>query len=161
MNNITSISSNYDEYILNRFYFENNQFDEIISFSDINFITIQKLKDIKENISNYDDILFVHSIIINTGEHYICYYKCNNNWYYYNDLINQSRFIGNINNITRIINRYDEVILLYLNSNEQNDGMDIIFVMQSQKIETNIDKLKNIIENHFNKLADLKILLTH
>lgn len=33
--------------------------------------------------------------------------------------------------------------------------------MQSQKLETNIDKLKNIIENHFNKLADLKILLTH
>lgn len=128
VNNITSISCDYNDYKNNNFNFDNNQIGKHNMFSDINFITIMNPKKliIKENIPNYDSSLILHSIIVNTGGHYVCYYKCNNKWYYYNDTKNdkQTRLIGNIkvvnNNILTQINTLPnkEIILLYLKSTQ-------------------------------------------
>lgn len=128
VNNITSISCDYNDYKNNNFNFDNNLIGEHNMFSDINFITIINPKKliIKENIPNYDSSLILHSIIVNTGGHYVCYYKCNNKWYYYNDTKNdkQTRLIGNIkvvnNNILTQINTLPnkEIILLYLKSTQ-------------------------------------------
>jgi hypothetical protein len=184
-NNITNISTSYYDYNINNFNFITNSIQNINTnqFSDINFINIfdnSYLNDfkLKEIINNN---LVLHSIIVNTGSHYICYYKCNNNWYIYNDLISKVILIENIENVNKdILNTIynlnsKEIILLYLNSpkqqpnpqpkqqpkqqpnpqpKQQPKSKPVPTTTHKQSDHESIIQLKKLIEIHFNKLND-------
>jgi hypothetical protein len=92
---------------------------------------------IKENLNNY----YLNSIIVHNGLHYMCYYKCNNNWYFYDDMgikissdyrnkNTRTIFIGDltgviyhhIEQITKLEYKgYLEIMLLYLKNNSQEE----------------------------------------
>ena len=38
--------------------------------------------------------LYLHSIIVHKSTHYTCYIKCDNSWFYYNDVGNTFEYIG-------------------------------------------------------------------
>jgi hypothetical protein len=166
-NNITSISCDYNDYNNNNFNFDNNQTGILHGFSDINFITIVNPTKliIKENIPNFGGSLVLHSIIVNTGDHYVCYYKCNNNWYYYNDTNtrNKTRLIGNMTAVNNNISKQNknEIILLYLRDITQQPAK--LAQQQQVPLITNMDidnnesikQLKKLINNHFDGLQNL------
>ena len=41
-----------------------------------------------------DRKLYLHSIIVHKSTHYTCYIKCENSWFYYNDMGNTFEYIG-------------------------------------------------------------------
>ena len=142
-NNITSYSWNYNNYSNNNYNSIQNNHTNIFGdkpiYKNINFINLihnmsnySSLKDynLKEELDN----LSLHSIIAHIGDHYICYYKCYNEWYIYDDLgingqaDNRTQKIGDLKNVMK--NYHDKIekkkdgknderqlqlILLYLN----------------------------------------------
>ena len=99
-----------------------NEFKNIVFYN----ITYQKNEfniyhnNIKDSI-NYN--LYLNSIIVHDGGHYMCYYKCDDKWYFYNDLgifgqSNRTKLIGSgslndviqyhIKNFIKIGDYYDD-----------------------------------------------------
>jgi ubiquitin C-terminal hydrolase len=54
-----------------------------------------------ENI-NTKKQLNLHAIVVHKSLHYTCYIKCGNNWFYYNDINNTIKLIGEYNNLKSI-----------------------------------------------------------
>ena len=46
-----------------------------------------------------DRKLYLHSIIVHRASHYTCYIKCENSWFYYNDMDNNFEYVGNYKNM--------------------------------------------------------------
>jgi len=162
IDNILYMTLDIREY--NNNYYDNGfngAFDEKVIFDDINFITIinqndndnEKI-DFKEKIdSDLYDIkisLYLHSIIVNTGNHYVCYYKCNNKWYYYDDLkFNHNNFITFIDTIGQVNEHVNEkiktmsrkeCILLYLKQEEEADEELQLALQLSQEQQKEADE---------------------
>ena len=121
----------------------NNKFN-FLSYNNINFINIKyglnsktrssfftDSNKIKDNL--FDLYLHLHSIIIHDGAHYTCYYKCEGKWYFYNDIIKNSkkrtRLVGSLEDVMNDHNsRFDkfegdyEMTLLYLKNEVGRQG---------------------------------------
>jgi hypothetical protein len=169
-NNITNISCTYDDYTTKNFDFDNRTLGKN-EFSDINFITISNFvpnptKLLFEEDIIYFDNLHLHSIIVNTGSHYVCYYKCNNIWYYYNDTSNKSSPGNAVSEIIKIGTMYDvnenikniidklqnkEICLLYLKEPPMSYTQHSVTNSENQSII----QLKKLIDDHFDRLKEL------
>jgi hypothetical protein len=171
-NNITNISCTYYDYTELNFDFDKKTLGNDV-FSDINFITISKFDSnltqllFKEKIIYFGNLhLHLHSIIVNTGSHYVCYYKCNNIWYYYNDTSVQSGpgnavseiiIIGTIYNVNEhiknIIDKLEnkEIFLLYLKEPSMTYTQHPVTNSENQSII----QLKKLLNDHFERLKEL------
>jgi hypothetical protein len=43
-----------------------------------------------ETVTNKGVILHLNSVVMYTNRHYVCYFRCNRHWLYYNDMKNPS-----------------------------------------------------------------------
>jgi len=80
---------------------------------NINFIYIIYNFTKKIVLKDTIDELFLYSIIAYIGDYFVCYYKCNDNWYLYNsrgideDINVLTKKIGNLE---EVIKNYDQII---------------------------------------------------
>ena len=137
-------------------------------YKDINFLDIINYKSedfkflknqIKENL--FENILYLNSIIVHDGIHYMCYYKCNGQWYFYNDLRQdpniRTELIGSLNDVfnhhnANIISKSQNIdlnlTLLYLKRNNLQE----ITIIPSQIKE---DKRKTQLRVELNNLEQM------
>lgn len=52
-----------------------------------------------ENIHVNNTNLVLYAIVVHINSHYTCYIKCDDNWFYYNDLNNNIVYVGNYNDM--------------------------------------------------------------
>jgi hypothetical protein len=121
--NVTIYRWNYEDYNNNNYNtinnFRNNTNGIEPNYNDINFINLRHNITIDSTVSNYilkDKLndLFLHSIIADINGHYICYYKCENVWYLYNDLgisKKNNNYTVYIGSLTDVIKDYDRIIV--------------------------------------------------
>jgi hypothetical protein len=192
-NDMTIYSGGLDNYSKNDYSNFLNYYNyniETPKYKQINFISLSHTVLINEYLNNYnfkDKIninntsnLFLYSIIADIGGHYICYYKCNSNWYLYDDLgiprgtNNYTTSIGTLGqvmeNYSKIIERRKEntilpigrkleLILLYLKGD--TDETSQLQQQKELKIQNIIEKIQEfnierdlIIQQIQNKYAD-------
>jgi hypothetical protein len=119
-NKITSYASNFNDYMNNqKFMNYTSNIEEFPKYKEINFINLRhKISkyssllnyELKDNLSN----LSLNSIIANVSGHYICYYKCYDKWYKYDDMgIEQYRIEGQIVDRTILIGSLKDVMIDY------------------------------------------------
>ena len=89
---------------------DNNKYKRKImydSIKDSDYLIFKIERLIENNIRKYNRIvpnesiilqsnreLYLHSIIVHKSTHYTCYIKCDNSWFYYNDVGNTFEYIG-------------------------------------------------------------------
>jgi hypothetical protein len=168
------------KYVLDEQCFDNIELNEIIMFDNvslnnelikrqyknINFINIKYGLNGENGkhsfFTNYNKInnnlfdLYLHSIIIHEGAHYTCYYKCNDKWYFYNDVIidskNRTKLIGTLDNVMQDHNRKfrstgDESInleltLLYLKNNSSRLSQ-AANLQQAARYQQDVDQISS------------------
>jgi hypothetical protein len=52
-----------------------------------------------ESIKLKNNILYLHAIVVHKASHYTCYIKCNNEWYFYNDMKKEIIHVGDYNDL--------------------------------------------------------------
>jgi len=169
-NNITCYSWKYDDYINNNYnqlrnYFTNENIN-LPEYKNINFIhfihNMEKYSDLKNYKLKELNNLFLHSIIAYDAKHYICYYKCNNKWYKYDDLgIEEYREEGKLVFRTKLIGELEDIMKDYHDIIEKEYKKEykkyrLQLTLLYLKNEPNkIQKLKELIDNHFDRLKNL------
>ena len=83
------------------------------------------------------DELFLYSIIAYIGDYYVCYYKCNDNWYLYNsrgidDDINVLTI--KIGNLEEVINNYYQIIKK-IKDNWDKEIQQLVSALPFKKLE--------------------------
>ena len=115
-NSVLELLNYLKEHVLDTNSFKNIHIKEVSTYQistelsvnsleDIQFINIQYkgsefrtfCTELKKNLSNY----YLNSIIVHDGVHYMCYYKCNSLWYFYNDLSSTIKEIGSYKNLLK------------------------------------------------------------
>ena len=159
MNSVFELLTYLKEFVLDTNSFNNISIKELLSFGekfiddskDIQIINMQYQipnfsmiqRYIKENITENLNKYYLNSIIVHNGAHYMCYYKCNNSWYFYDDMgmkispdyrdkNTRTIFIGDLNGvinhhieqITKLeYNGHLEIMLLYLKNYSQEEQL--------------------------------------
>jgi hypothetical protein len=155
MNSVFELLMYLKNYVLDTNSFNKIYIKELLSFDemfiddskDIQIINMQYQiphfsiiqPHIKENLNNY----YLNSIIVHNGIHYMCYYKCNNSWYFYDDMgmkispdnrdkNTRTIFIGDLKDVIKHhikkITAVDhtghlEIMLLYLKNNSPEEQL--------------------------------------
>lgn len=125
-------------------------FLDIISYKSDDFEFLKSL--IKENL--FENILYLNSIIVHDGGHYMCYYKCNGQWYFYNDVQqNATKLIGSLNDVfndhnDNIISKSQDtnlnLTLIYL---KRNNLQEITIIPSQIKEDTHKTQLRVELNN--------------
>ena len=70
--------------------------------------------------------LNLHAIVVHRNVHYTCYIKCNNYWFYYNDMSDEIKYVGNYNDMIKNKNKRPdpctEGTLYFYSKNENNEN---------------------------------------
>jgi len=140
-NKITSYYSNFYDYMNNKnmLNYHTNTPDESPEYKNINFINLAHKMSNYESLLEYKlkdklDNLSLHSIIANVKSHYICYYKCEDEWYKYDDMgIEQYRKDGKFTDRTILIGNLEDVMKDYHNIIKKKNEE-----LESKKINTKI-----------------------
>lgn len=162
-----------DYYNLNKVIFSN--------IKDINFIDIEHVEKNITKIILQEKILdlYLHSIIIHTFNHYVCYYKCNNKWYYYNDrkkegeniFIIKNYLIGTISEVSdhiynnavqqeyKLPDNRKQIFLLYLRTNPEQQALQQVQKVLQQVVEINNKPLQK--EAHKEQQLEQQTLEAH
>ena len=170
-NNITNYSWNYNDFKINKYNSLRNEYTNEYNiqpeYKNINFIKFIHNMNECSNLKNYKfeelnklDKLSLHSIIAHDGDHYICYYKCSNKWYKYDDLgLEEYRVDGRIAFRTKLIGEFEHVMkdyhkIIETKFNKLNKNRKLEFILLYLKTNK-IQKLKELVDNHFEKLKNL------
>ena len=143
--------------VLNEIYKNISENDSFI-IKDIQFINFKyNLEDKIEfettiDLYNGNDILYLNSIIAYVGDHYVCYYKCNDEWYLYDDQgINIDIDIHNPNIHTKKIGNLENIIQTNLQIiNKKKDGW------REQSLNFEYNNIKLLENKIFSELSQEK-----
>jgi hypothetical protein len=129
----------------------------------------------KNNIEENFLDLFLHSIIVHLGLHYTCYYKCNDRWYYYNDvepIEKRTILVGDFNAVkkhhNKIFSRKEndyELMFLYLKNNVEQEADEEHDKQIVKELDFYINKQKGTKlegddkKNQSDRMAELKMRL--